>query len=141
MLCDPLSNFEGFVGKLHWCHCSFVALLSLPIQEITHTEYVRPDMDIYQDYVEGCLTFKNPTHHNNGNYTLEATNYLGVATSTVYGHFLDKPFEGKLGHWGVCWVPVISSTIIGCSMLHTIENTSATDDYLEWILKPAKWTS
>uniref|UniRef100_A0A8C9YNW3 Tyrosine-protein kinase receptor n=1 Tax=Sander lucioperca TaxID=283035 RepID=A0A8C9YNW3_SANLU len=58
-------------------------------------EYVRPDMDIYQDYVEGCLTFKNPTHHNNGNYTLEASNYLGVATSTVYGHFLDKPFDGK----------------------------------------------
>ncbi|XP_044049774.1 NT-3 growth factor receptor [Siniperca chuatsi] len=63
-------------------------------KEITHTEYVRPDMDIYQDYIEGCLTFKNPTHHNNGNYTLEATNYLGVATTSVYGHFLDKPFDG-----------------------------------------------
>ncbi|XP_026220534.1 NT-3 growth factor receptor-like isoform X1 [Anabas testudineus] len=61
-------------------------------KEISHTEYVRPDMDIYQDYIEGCLTFKNPTHHNNGMYTLEATNYLGVATSKVYGHFLDKPF-------------------------------------------------
>uniref|UniRef100_A0A7N8XB49 Tyrosine-protein kinase receptor n=1 Tax=Mastacembelus armatus TaxID=205130 RepID=A0A7N8XB49_9TELE len=69
-------------------------------KEISHTEYVRPDMDIYQDYVEGCLTFKNPTHHNNGNYTLEASNYLGVATNTVYGHFLDKPFDGKFGHLG-----------------------------------------
>uniref|UniRef100_A0A665VKV3 Tyrosine-protein kinase receptor n=1 Tax=Echeneis naucrates TaxID=173247 RepID=A0A665VKV3_ECHNA len=45
------------------------------------------------DYIEGCLTFKNPTHHNNGNYTLKATNYLGEATSTVYGHFLNKPFD------------------------------------------------
>ncbi|XP_029378233.1 NT-3 growth factor receptor-like isoform X1 [Echeneis naucrates] len=62
-------------------------------KEISHTEYVRPDMDIYQDYIEGCLTFKNPTHHNNGNYTLKATNYLGEATSTVYGHFLNKPFD------------------------------------------------
>ncbi|XP_071345330.1 NT-3 growth factor receptor-like isoform X2 [Trachinotus anak] len=62
-------------------------------KEISHTEYVRPDMDIYQDYIEGCLTFKNPTHHNNGNYTLEASNYLGVATSTVYGHFLNKPYD------------------------------------------------
>ena len=69
-----------------------------PTQEISHTEYVRTDMDIYQDYIEGCLTFKNPTHHNNGNYTLEATNYLGVATFTVYGHFLDKPFDGKCAH-------------------------------------------
>lgn len=65
------------------------------LQEISHTEYVRPDMDIYQDYIEGCLTFKTPTHHNNGNYTLEAINYLGVATSTVYGHFLNKPFDGE----------------------------------------------
>nr|XP_057943217.1 NT-3 growth factor receptor-like [Doryrhamphus excisus] len=62
-------------------------------KEISHTDYVRPDMDIYQDYIEGCLTFKNPTHHNNGNYTLQATNYLGQVTGTVYGHFLDKPFE------------------------------------------------
>uniref|UniRef100_A0A669CV03 Tyrosine-protein kinase receptor n=1 Tax=Oreochromis niloticus TaxID=8128 RepID=A0A669CV03_ORENI len=61
-------------------------------EEISHTEYVRPDMDIYLDYIEGCLTFKNPTHHNNGNYTLEARNYLGIATGTVYGHFLEKPF-------------------------------------------------
>ncbi|KAG8012276.1 NT-3 growth factor receptor [Nibea albiflora] len=62
-------------------------------KEITHNEYVRPDMEIYQDYIEGCLNFKNPTHHNNGNYTLVAINYLGVANSTVYGHFLDKPFD------------------------------------------------
>ncbi|TNN21676.1 NT-3 growth factor receptor [Liparis tanakae] len=63
--------------------------------EISHTEYVRPDMAVYQDYTEGCLTFKNPTHHNNGNYTLQASNYLGVASGSVYGHFLDKPFEGE----------------------------------------------
>ncbi|KAM9816354.1 NT-3 growth factor receptor-like isoform 4-T4 [Syngnathus typhle] len=70
--------------KLRWFHND---------KEISHTDYVRPYMDIYQDYIEGCLTFKNPTHHNNGNYTLEAKNYLGVVNSTVYGHFLDKPFN------------------------------------------------
>ncbi|XP_017295104.1 NT-3 growth factor receptor-like isoform X1 [Kryptolebias marmoratus] len=62
-------------------------------EEMSHTEYVRPDMVIHKDSLEGCLNFKNPTHHKNGNYTLEATNYLGVATSTVYGHFLDDPFD------------------------------------------------
>ncbi|XP_037109445.1 NT-3 growth factor receptor-like [Syngnathus acus] len=70
--------------RLRWFHND---------KEISHTDYVHPDMDIYQDYIEGCLTFKNPTHHNNGNYTLEAKNYLGVVNSTVYGHFLDKPFN------------------------------------------------
>ncbi|XP_075898979.1 NT-3 growth factor receptor-like [Nelusetta ayraudi] len=63
-------------------------------KEINHSEYVRIDMDVYRDYIEGCLNFKNPTHHNNGNYTLKAINYLGVAISTVYGHFLDRPFDG-----------------------------------------------
>ncbi|KAM9807976.1 NT-3 growth factor receptor [Neosynchiropus ocellatus] len=62
-------------------------------KEISHTEYLRPDMGTYQDYIEGCLTFINPTHYNNGNYTLEASNYLGSVNATVYGHFLDKPFE------------------------------------------------
>ncbi|KAK7891987.1 hypothetical protein WMY93_023950 [Mugilogobius chulae] len=62
-------------------------------EEISHSVYVRPDMDFFQDYIEGCLNFKNPTHHHNGNYTLEAINYLGMAHSTVYGHFLDKPFD------------------------------------------------
>ncbi|XP_058502447.1 NT-3 growth factor receptor isoform X1 [Solea solea] len=74
-------------------------------KKISHTEYIRPDMDIYQDYVEGCLTFKNPTHLNNGNYTLEARNDLGVATSTVYGHFLDEPFDGISDDYGYVTPP------------------------------------
>ncbi|XP_016123014.1 NT-3 growth factor receptor-like [Sinocyclocheilus grahami] len=62
-------------------------------EEIKPTEYVRPEMDVYQDNLEGCLMFKNPTHHNNGNYTLEASNFLGVAIKTVYAHFLRPPFD------------------------------------------------
>ncbi|TKS74059.1 NT-3 growth factor receptor [Collichthys lucidus] len=81
---SPLPEVDWPVNGLH----SITAQ-----EEITHNEYVRPDMEIYQDYIEGCLNFKNPTHHNNGNYTLVAINYLGVANSTVYGHFLNKPFD------------------------------------------------
>uniref|UniRef100_A0A8C6MFR6 Tyrosine-protein kinase receptor n=1 Tax=Nothobranchius furzeri TaxID=105023 RepID=A0A8C6MFR6_NOTFU len=61
-------------------------------KELTPNKYVHPDVDYYKDDIEGCLTFKNPTHFNNGNYTLEATNYLGVVTSSVHGHFLNMPF-------------------------------------------------
>uniref|UniRef100_A0AAZ3PLP6 Ig-like domain-containing protein n=1 Tax=Oncorhynchus tshawytscha TaxID=74940 RepID=A0AAZ3PLP6_ONCTS len=60
--------------------------------EISPSDYIRTEMDTYQDYLEGCLNFKDPTHHNNGNYTLEASNFLGVTTKTVYGHFLNAPF-------------------------------------------------
>uniref|UniRef100_A0AAQ6AKP3 Tyrosine-protein kinase receptor n=1 Tax=Amphiprion ocellaris TaxID=80972 RepID=A0AAQ6AKP3_AMPOC len=65
--------------KLRWFHKQ---------KEILQNDYIRTDMDFYQDYLEGCLTFQNPTHINNGNYTLEASNPLGTVTKTVYGHFL-----------------------------------------------------
>lgn len=53
--------------------------------------YIHTEMELYQDYLEGCLTFENPTHHDNGNYTLVATNSLGSVTKTVLGHFLEAP--------------------------------------------------
>lgn len=71
--------------KLRWFHKQ---------KEIKQNDYIRTDMDFYQDYLEGCLTFQNPTHINNGNYTLEASNPLGTATRTVYGHFLKDPYDG-----------------------------------------------
>lgn len=74
--------------KLRWFHKE---------KEIQQNDYIRTDMDSYQDYLEGCLTFQNPTHINNGNYTLEASNPLGTVTKTVYGHFLMPPDEN--GEW------------------------------------------
>ncbi|XP_029000690.1 NT-3 growth factor receptor isoform X5 [Betta splendens] len=66
--------------KLRWFH---------EHKEILHNEYVRTEMDFYQDYLEGCLILQNPTHIHNGNYTLEASNALGTVTKTVYGHFME----------------------------------------------------
>ena len=60
-------------------------------REILQSEYIRTEMDFYRDYLEGCLTFINPTHYDNGNYTLQASNSLGTITKTVYGHFLTAP--------------------------------------------------
>ncbi|XP_072321574.1 NT-3 growth factor receptor isoform X2 [Eucyclogobius newberryi] len=68
--------------KLRWFHKQ---------KEIVQNKYIRTEMDFFQDYLEGCLTFQNPTHVNNGNYTLEASNALGTVTKTVYGHFLAEP--------------------------------------------------
>lgn len=75
--------------KLRWFHKQ---------KEIQQNDYIRTEMDFYQDYLEGCLTFQNPTHFNNGNYTLEASNPLGTVTKTVYGHFLMAPDIGE-GEW------------------------------------------
>ncbi|XP_046705814.1 NT-3 growth factor receptor isoform X3 [Silurus meridionalis] len=62
--------------------------------ELPQTDYVRMEAEVYRDSLEGCLIFKNPTHHNNGNYTLEARNILGVVTKTVDAHFMGAPFDG-----------------------------------------------
>ncbi|XP_075886883.1 NT-3 growth factor receptor [Nelusetta ayraudi] len=75
--------------KLRWFHNH---------KEILQNDYIRTEMDFFQDYLEGCLTFQNPTHINNGNYTLEASNRLGTVTKSVYGHFLIDP-EGELPDW------------------------------------------
>ncbi|KAM4602813.1 NT-3 growth factor receptor [Polymixia lowei] len=72
--------------KLRWFHKQ---------KEILQNEYIRTEMDFYQDYLEGCLTFKNPTHYDNGNYTLEASNPLGTVTRMVQGHFLMAPDIGE----------------------------------------------
>uniref|UniRef100_A0AAQ6IQ32 receptor protein-tyrosine kinase n=1 Tax=Anabas testudineus TaxID=64144 RepID=A0AAQ6IQ32_ANATE len=71
--------------KLRWFH---------EHKEILQNEYIRTEMDFYQDYLEGCLIFQNPTHIYNGNYTLEASNPLGTVTKMVYGHFMDIVDEG-----------------------------------------------
>lgn len=76
--------------KLRWFHKQ---------KEILQNDYIRTEMDFYQDYLEGCLTFQNPTHINNGNYTLEASNPLGTVTKTVYGHFLMDPGIIDEGEW------------------------------------------
>lgn len=63
--------------------------------EIGDNGYIYTDKGDYQDYQEGCLIFINPTHYNNGNYTLEAWNGLGFVSDTIYAHFLHAPFEGE----------------------------------------------
>lgn len=82
--------------KLRWFHKQ---------KEIQHNDYIRTEMDYYQDYLEGCLTFQNPTHINNGNYTLEASNPLGTVTKTVYGHFIMPPDIDE-GEWGLAALPL-----------------------------------
>ncbi|XP_062857003.1 NT-3 growth factor receptor [Trichomycterus rosablanca] len=62
-------------------------------QELQQSVFKRVEAVVYQDALEGCLAFSNPTHHDNGNYTLEAHNYLGVDTRTVGAKFMEPPFE------------------------------------------------
>ncbi|KAF5887565.1 NT-3 growth factor receptor-like, partial [Clarias magur] len=85
--------------------------------QLPQTTYINMAADVYRDSLEGCLIFKNPTHHNNGNYTLQARNTLGVATKTVDAHFMGAPFDGDyveyihpVSHTPVSTTPTITVT-------------------------------
>ncbi|XP_060116061.1 NT-3 growth factor receptor isoform X3 [Heteronotia binoei] len=61
-------------------------------QLLRETEFIRTELYQEGEVSDGCLLFNHPTHYNNGNYTIIATNYLGTANQTIKGHFLEKPF-------------------------------------------------
>ncbi|XP_012375948.2 high affinity nerve growth factor receptor isoform X2 [Dasypus novemcinctus] len=56
--------------------------------ESTANETARPETVRH-----GCLHLNQPTHVNNGNYTLLATNPSGQAAASVVVAFMDNPFE------------------------------------------------
>uniref|UniRef100_A0A8C3JZ08 Tyrosine-protein kinase receptor n=1 Tax=Calidris pygmaea TaxID=425635 RepID=A0A8C3JZ08_9CHAR len=99
---------------LHWLHNGQV----LRETEIIHMEFYQQG-----EVSEGCLLFNKPTHYNNGNYTIVATNQLGSANQTIKGHFLEKPFPGP--------VAVISGEEDSASPLHHINHGITTPSSLD----------
>ncbi|XP_016076811.1 PREDICTED: high affinity nerve growth factor receptor [Miniopterus natalensis] len=55
------------------------------------TEFLEPAAN--ETVRHGCLRLNQPTHVNNGNYTLLATNPSGQAAASVIAAFMDNPFE------------------------------------------------
>ncbi|XP_018108712.1 NT-3 growth factor receptor isoform X1 [Xenopus laevis] len=89
---EPVSRLE---------HCIEFMVLGNPPPILTwfhngktlrEVDFIRTEFYRQDNVTEGCLLFNKPTHYYNGNYTLVATNKLGVAKQTVYAHFLGQPF-------------------------------------------------
>ncbi|KAI5164692.1 High Affinity Nerve Growth Factor Receptor [Manis pentadactyla] len=55
------------------------------------TEFLEPAAN--ETMRHGCLRLNQPTHVNNGNYTLLAANPSGQAAASVMAAFMDNPFE------------------------------------------------
>ncbi|XP_053320434.1 NT-3 growth factor receptor isoform X1 [Spea bombifrons] len=85
-------------------------------QALREVDFIRTEFYGHDNVSEGCLLFNKPTHYYNGNYTLVATNKLGVARQTVYAHFLEQPFPENTDYFfsvadtGVSPTPPISVT-------------------------------
>ncbi|NWY07720.1 NTRK1 factor, partial [Nothoprocta ornata] len=64
---------------------------ALPEGPYIHTRIVEDEPN--STVLHGCLQLNRPTHVNNGNYTLVASNALGSAARSVQGRFMENPFS------------------------------------------------
>uniref|UniRef100_A0A3Q3E5N8 Tyrosine-protein kinase receptor n=1 Tax=Labrus bergylta TaxID=56723 RepID=A0A3Q3E5N8_9LABR len=51
--------------------------------------------DVTEREYHGCLQLDNPTHLNNGRYSLLATNKYGTDQKEVEAHFMKQPWDGE----------------------------------------------
>ncbi|XP_059825803.1 neurotrophic tyrosine kinase, receptor, type 2a [Hypanus sabinus] len=81
--CIPFSITGNPPPRIQWYHNNY------PLNE---TAFILTQ--IHEDNVSeqhGCLQLDNPTHLNNGNYTLYVFNDLGEDKGTIYAHFMHHP--------------------------------------------------
>ncbi|XP_072372791.1 BDNF/NT-3 growth factors receptor isoform X1 [Scyliorhinus torazame] len=81
--CIPFSVTGNPPPKIQWYHNNY------PLNE---TDFILTQ--IHEENISeqhGCLQLDNPTHLNNGNYTLYIYNDLGQDKGTVYAHFMHHP--------------------------------------------------
>ncbi|NWI11898.1 NTRK1 factor, partial [Crypturellus soui] len=64
---------------------------ALPEGPYIHTRIVEYEHN--SSVLHGCLQLNRPTHVNNGNYTLVASNALGAAARSVQVRFMENPFS------------------------------------------------
>uniref|UniRef100_UPI0037E827E7 BDNF/NT-3 growth factors receptor n=1 Tax=Semicossyphus pulcher TaxID=241346 RepID=UPI0037E827E7 len=84
--CIPFSVSGNPEPQLQWFLDGEVVTEGLYIMTMIH--------DITEREYHGCLQLDNPTHLNNGRYTLLATNKYGTDQKEVEAHFMHKPWDG-----------------------------------------------
>lgn len=68
-------------------------------REVTEGEYIMTKIhDTTEREYHGCLQLDNPTHLNNGLYSLVVKNKYGIDRKQIKAHFMLKPYDGKGWH-------------------------------------------
>ncbi|XP_007110395.1 high affinity nerve growth factor receptor isoform X1 [Physeter macrocephalus] len=96
-------HLQTAVEQHHWCIPFSVDGQPTPsLRWLFNGSVLNETSFIFTEFLElaanetvrhGCLRLNQPTHVNNGNYTLLATNPLGQAAASVMAAFMDNPFE------------------------------------------------
>ncbi|XP_004436300.1 PREDICTED: high affinity nerve growth factor receptor [Ceratotherium simum simum] len=96
-------HLQTAVEQHHWCIPFSVDGQPTPsLRWLFNGSVLNETSFIFTEFIEsaanetvrhGCLRLNQPTHVNNGNYTLLATNPYGRAAASVMVAFMDNPFE------------------------------------------------
>lgn len=85
--CIPFSVSGNPRPKLSWL---------LRDEPLIEGSFISTKIHDYSDHeYHGCLQLDNPTHINNGLYTLLASNSFGKDKKTIFAHFMHNPWNGK----------------------------------------------
>ncbi|XP_061586225.1 neurotrophic tyrosine kinase, receptor, type 2a [Cololabis saira] len=96
-----IMKLSDAISDHHWCIPFSVAANPLPkfswyLNDVKVTEgpYIMTIIhDVTDREYHGCLQLDNPTHFNNGRYTLEVVNDHGLDRRDVEAHFMHSPGE------------------------------------------------
>ncbi|KAM6931193.1 BDNF/NT-3 growth factors receptor [Xenentodon cancila] len=94
-----ITKLSDAIPDHHWCIPFSVAANPPPNfkwflndVEVTEGDYIMTTIhDVTEREYHGCLQLDNPTHLNNGRYTLEAKNDYGLDRKDVEAHFMRSP--------------------------------------------------
>ncbi|XP_039179435.1 BDNF/NT-3 growth factors receptor isoform X3 [Crotalus tigris] len=98
----------------HWCIPFSVRGNPQPVltwlhdgAKLNESEYIWTKIHVTnRTEYHGCLQLDNPTHVNNGNYTLVAQNQYGKDEANISAYFMEDPGEQYLE----CWFPTPDET-------------------------------
>ncbi|XP_047237865.1 neurotrophic tyrosine kinase, receptor, type 2a isoform X3 [Girardinichthys multiradiatus] len=97
-----ITKLSDAIPDHHWCIPFSVAANPVPDfkwylnnEEVTEGEYIMTMIyDITEREYHGCLQLDNPTHFNNGLYSLVVKNEYGRDRKEIIAHFMHKPYDG-----------------------------------------------
>ncbi|KAG9328607.1 hypothetical protein JZ751_012786, partial [Albula glossodonta] len=96
-----ITKLMDAVADHHWCIPFSVAGNPQPKlqwlfngNDLPEGDYINTQIHATtENEYHGCLQLDNPTHVNNGHYTLVARNQYGQDQKTIFSHFMKEPWE------------------------------------------------
>ncbi|XP_035235678.1 neurotrophic tyrosine kinase, receptor, type 2a isoform X2 [Anguilla anguilla] len=113
-----ITKLTDAVSDHHWCIPFSVAGNPKPElqwlfngEPLPEGDYISTQIhDMTENEYHGCLQLDNPTHVNNGQYSLQARNKFGKDEKSIFSHFMKEPWENATGSDAAYYDPTTEDT-------------------------------